>query len=345
MKTILVLFGGCSPEYGVSLQSAHAVVGHMDREAYTPLLVGITRAGEWLYYTGPLDRIAGDTWQEAECVPCTLALDRGRRQLLLLDGSGRRLSFDGAFPVLHGKNGEDGTLQGLLELAGVPVIGCGALSGALCMDKDRAHKLAALAGVDCPRGVVFDGTAAPGALEEAAERLGYPLFVKPVRAGSSYGITKVTAPEQLERAVRAALVHDREVLLEETVSGFEVGCAVLGNEELTVGLVDEIQLSGGFFDFTEKYTLKTSAIHCPARIPAERAEGVREAARRVYRALDCRCFARVDFFLTDDGRLLFNEVNTIPGFTAHSRYPSMMKGIGLDFSALVDRLIALGLEP
>ena len=120
---------------------------------------------------------------------------------------------------------------------------------------------------------------------------------------------------------------------------------MLGNEELTVGLVDEIQLSGGFFDFIEKYTLKTSAIHCPARIPAERAEGVREAARRVYRALDCRGFARVDFFLTDDGRLLFNEVNTIPGFTAHSRYPSMMKGIGLDFSALVDRLIALGLEP
>ena len=134
-------------------------------------------------------------------------------------------------------------------------------------------------------------------------------------------------------------------MLEEAVSGFEVGCAVLGNEELTVGLVDEIQLSGGFFDFIEKYTLKTSAIHCPARIPAERAEGVREAARRVYRALDCRGFARVDFFLTDDGRLLFNEVNTIPGFTAHSRYPSMMKGIGLDFSALVDRLIALGLEP
>ena len=345
MKRILVMFGGCSTEYGVSLQSAHAVLSHLDGARYQPVMVGITRQGAWRYYTGPLERILADRWQDGDCVPCTLSLDRGSRQLVLLDGSGGQIPFDAALPVLHGKNGEDGTLQGLLELAGIPVAGCGTLCSALCMDKDRAHKLAALAGVDCPRGVVFDGTAAPGALEEAAERLGYPLFVKPVRAGSSYGITKVTAPEQLERAVRAALVHDREVLLEEAVSGFEVGCAVLGNEELTVGLVDEIQLSGGFFDFTEKYTLKTSAIHCPARIPAERAEGVREAARRVYRALDCRCFARVDFFLTDDGRLLFNEVNTIPGFTAHSRYPSMMKGIGLDFSALVDRLIALGLEP
>ena len=166
-----------------------------------------------------------------------------------------------------------------------------------------------------------------------------------MRAGSSFGITRVTGPEALVEAVKEALKHDREALLEEAVPGFEVGCAVLGNEELTVGLVDEIQLSQGFFDYEEKYTLKTSAIHCPARIRPEQAAAIQEAARIIYQALDCRVFARVDLFLTPEGEIYFNEVNTIPGFTAHSRYPNMMKGIGLDFPALVSRLIALGLEP
>lgn len=142
--------------------------------------------------------------------------------------------------------------------------------------------------------------------------------------------------------MEGAFRHDREVLLEEAVPGFEVGCAVLGNGELTVGLVDEIELSGGFFNFEEKYTLKTSAIHCPARIPQEKAAEIQAAAKAIYRALDCRVFARVDLFLTPEGKIVFNEVNTIPGFTSHSRYPTMMKGIGLDFSALVDRIITLG---
>ena len=342
MKTILVLFGGCSTEYAVSLQSAHAVASHMDRAAYTPLLVGITRSGQWLYYTGPLDRMEADTWQREDCIPCTLSLDRGRGELLLLDGTGTRLHFDGAFPVLHGKNGEDGTLQGLLELAGVPVIGCGALSSALCMDKVRSHQLAALAGVAVPKGTVVTRPYDPEALAEAARSIGYPLFVKPVRAGSSFGVTRLEGPEGLIPAVEGAFRHDREVLLEEAVPGFEVGCAVLGNGELTVGLVDEIELSGGFFNFEEKYTLKTSAIHCPARIPQEKAAEIQAAAKVIYRALDCRVFARVDLFLTPEGKIVFNEVNTIPGFTSHSRYPTMMKGIGLDFSALVDRIITLG---
>ena len=339
MKRILVLFGGCSTEYEVSLQSALGILSHLDRSRYTPLMVGITRQGRWLSYTGSLEDIGADRWAEGACVPCTLSLDRGERRLLLRDGSGAALPFDGALPVLHGKNGEDGTLQGLLELARVPVIGCGALSSSLCMDKDRSHKLAALAGVPVPRGAVFRRGAEPEAIRRAAEELGYPLFVKPVRAGSSFGITRVAGPEGLPRAVEEAFAHDREILLEEAVDGFEVGCAVLGTEELTVGQVDEIELSQGFFDYEEKYTLKTSAIHCPARIPPKTAERVREAAKTVYRALDCKGFARVDFFLTPAGDILFNEVNTIPGFTPHSRYPNMMKGIGLDFSTLVSRII------
>lgn len=167
----------------------------------------------------------------------------------------------------------------------------------------------------------------------------YPLFVKPVRAGSSFGITRVTGPEGLPGAAAAAFANDRELLLEEAIPGFEVGCAVLGTDELTVGAVDEIELSQGFFDFEEKYTLKTSAIHCPARIPPQKAAEIQAAAKTIYRALDCKDFARVDLFLTPEGEIVFNEVNTIPGFTAHSRYPNMMKAAGLDFTTLITCII------
>ena len=337
MKQILVLFGGCSPEYSVSLASAYGVLTHMDRSLYQPIPVGITREGAWRWYGGALEAIPEDRWQEEPaCLPCTIRLDRGGAALLLLDGSGRTLAFDGAFPLIHGSNGEDGTLQGLFELAGVPLIGCGTLSSALCMDKDRSHSLAALAGVSSPKGLVFAAGADRADIQAAADTLGYPLFVKPVRSGSSFGISRVTQPAGLLPAVEEAFGHDREVLLEEAVDGFEVGCAVLGNEEPTLGRVDEIELSGGFFDFTEKYTLKTSAIHCPARISPEKAQEIQQAAKTVYRALDCRGFARVDLFLTAGGQVLFNEVNTIPGFTAHSRYPNMMKAAGLDFTSLVE---------
>ena len=321
---ILVLFGGCSSEHEVSLQSAHGVLTHMDPERYCPIPVGITR--------------------EAACVPCTLRLDRGNRALVLLDGSGREVAFDLAFPVLHGRNGEDGTVQGALELAGVPLVGCGTLSSALCMDKDRAHKLAALAGVRVPRSRLFPEDCAFEELRTAAETLGWPLFVKPVRAGSSFGVSRVEEPAQLAPAVEAAFRHDGEILLEEAIPGFEVGCAVLGNRELTVGAVDEVELSRGFFNYTEKYTLQTSAIHCPARIAPQKAAEIRETAKVLYRALGCRGFARVDLFLTPWGEIVFNEVNTIPGFTPHSRYPAMMRAAGIPFRELVSRLIQLGAE-
>ena len=345
MQTILVLFGGCSTEYEVSLQSAHGVLQALDRSRFTPLTVGITREGRWLRYPGGLSHLETGDWQaQPDCVPCTLSLDRGDRRLLWLDGSGRSEGFDAAFPILHGKNGEDGTVQGLLELVGAPIIGCGALSSALCMDKDRAHKLAALAGVRVPRSRLFRRGAVLPQMARAAEELGYPLFVKPVRAGSSFGVSKVNTPDQLPAAVWSAFAHDREILLEEAVPGFEVGCAVLGSDELTVGAVDEIQLSQGFFDYTEKYNLITSRIYCPARISPEKAAEIQETAKTVYRALDCRVFARVDLFLTPWGEIVFNEVNTIPGFTAHSRYPGMMKAAGWDFGDLVSRLIELGVE-
>ena len=210
----------------------------------------------------PLFHLETRDWEaQPDCVPCALSLDRGDLRLLWLDGSGRSEPFDAAFPVLHGKNGEDGTVQGLLELIGAPIIGCGALSSALCMDKDRSHKLAALAGVRVPRGRLFRRGDDAGEIARAAEALGYPLFVKPVRSGSSFGVSRVAAPEHLAAAAEEAFRHDREILLEEAVPGFEVSCAILGSTALTVGAVAEFQVEGGFIDYGEKI--------CRRRDPAD----------------------------------------------------------------------------
>ena len=310
-KRIAILFGGCSPEYGVSLQSACSVITHLDREKYEPVLIGISNAGDWFQYVGEIEKIPADTWcNEEDCIP-----------------------------VLHGKNGEDGTVQGMFELAGIPVVGCGVLSSALCMDKDRAHKLVQAAGISVPQSFVLQSGGDAETAIRQAERIGYPLFVKPVRAGSSYGITKVTGQNQLPEALKLAFSYDNTVIVEECISGFEVGCAVLENDGFVVGEVDEIELENGFFDFTEKYTLKTSSIHVPARISAEKAGEIKETAKLIFKTLDCRGFARVDMFLDDTGRIVFNEVNTIPGFTSHSRFPSMMKAVNISLERVISMTI------
>lgn len=340
---IAVIFGGNSTEYEVSLQSASAVAENLSEDKYETVLIGIARDGTWYRYTGEIGRIQKDTWLvEALCVPVTVSFDADRRGFLELTEEGAHfLPVDVVFPVLHGKNGEDGTVQGIFELMQIPVVGCGTLSSALCMDKERAHRLVSLAGIAVPSAVTFTQRDREEAKRRIAETLTFPVFVKPVRAGSSFGITKVCDIRDLDEAVFLAFAHDGEVTVEEAVEGFEVGAAVLGTEELTVGRVDEIELSGGFFDYTEKYSLKTSRIHMPARIDPEMEARVQQAAKTIYRALGCSGFARVDMFLTPEGQIVFNEVNTIPGFTAHSRYPNMMKGIGLSFSDMLDMLIGL----
>ena len=344
--TLAVLFGGTSTEYEVSLQSAYSVIESLNPEKYRLILLGITRRGEWLKYDGHTGRIKDGSWdQDPCCVPAVISPDRNTRGILVLDGGkAAALPVDVAFPVLHGKNGEDGTVQGLLELAGIPCVGCGTLSSALCMDKDMAHRLVRLAGIKTPPSVVLVSPNSEAELAQQTAGLQYPLFVKPANAGSSFGITKISAPDGLASAVTAAFEHDRKVMIEEAVGGFEVGCAVLGNETLTTGEVDEIELSQGFFDYTEKYTLKSSRIHMPARLEASTARRIKQTAAVIYRALECRGFARVDLFLTPENEIVFNEVNTIPGFTPHSRYPNMLSGIGMNFQQLVEQLVELALQ-
>lgn len=346
MKKIAVLFGGCSSEYKVSLQSAYAVLSHINREKYEPVLVGITLDGNWYLYQGDWEKIPKNQWYAKEdCKPVVVLPDHKLHGLMVYGKKEPEyISLDGAFPILHGKNGEDGTVQGVLELAGIPVIGCNTMSSAIGMDKETAHKLAAAWGVKVPDSVLISDQNNCGQALYYGRKLGYPLFVKPLRAGSSFGITKVAAEEELEEALKEAFRYDKDVVMEEAIEGFEVGCAVLGTEELFLGEVDEIELSEGFFDYTEKYTLKTSNIHVPARITKEKAEAIKDTAAKIYRALGCRCFARVDMFLTPEGEIYFNEVNTIPGFTAHSRYPNMMKAAGISFGELIERLMEQAVE-
>ncbi|AJY73509.1 D-alanine--D-serine ligase VanG [Paenibacillus beijingensis] len=347
--TIGVLFGGCSTEHEVSLSSSAAVLNHLNlnREKYDIVMIGITRDGQWYRYEGEVDRIQEDSWSlHPSCTPVLLSPNRAMKGLIELVGTEYRFTpLDAVFPVLHGKNGEDGTMQGLLELSGIPFVGCDTLSSAICMDKAIAKTLVAAAGIGVPPFITV--TAGDPVFETvaAAEKLGFPLYVKPAKSGSSIGITKVYNKQELMAGIEAAHLHDSKVVIERHVDGFELGCAVLGNTPyLVMGEMDEIELAGEFFDHEEKYSLSTASIHLPARIDPNKAKEATEMALRIYRALGCSGLARVDLFLTKDGTLLFNEVNTIPGFTAKSRYPSMMREAGMNFPELLDRLVAAAVQ-
>lgn len=343
-KKLAVIFGGNSAEYQISLKSAAAVLENLNRDRFDVIPVGISQEGEWYYYTGRIEKIGENTWIEdrENLRPVVVSQSRRTKGLLeLYEGKYSVIDIDIVFPVLHGKNGEDGTVQGLFELADIPIIGCGTLSSALCMDKDKAHKIVSLAGISVPKAVTFDYSDKEKALEKIDSELRLPLFVKPVRAGSSFGITKVCERRELEAAIERAFEHDTQVIAEEAIDGFEVGCSVLGIDELVVGRADEIQLSGGFFDYEEKYERKTSKIYMPARIDADTERKIQETAVTIYRALGCSGFARVDMFCTPSGEIVFNEVNTIPGLTSRSRYPDMLKGVGLSFSEMLDKLTGL----
>lgn len=345
-KTVAVLFGGCSTEYGVSLKSAASVIDHLDESKYELVQIGITREGTWLRYGGNADGIREDRWQEhPSCIPAFLSPSREVAGIVELAGTEFRVTpVDVVFPVLHGKNGEDGTVQGLLELAGIPYVGCDTLSSAICMDKGISGQLVKAAGIDTASSITVYAEDDLYTAVKEAEPLGFPLYIKPARSGSSYGITKAYDKLELMEGIRFAFMHDTKVIVEQNITGFEVGCAVLGDAELMIAEIDEIELQGEFFDYDEKYSLISSKIHLPARIPAETADSVMEKAKVIYRVLGCSGLARVDLFIGEDGRIVFNEVNTMPGFTAASRYPNMMRASHISYPELMDRLIRLALH-
>ncbi|EDY60600.1 MULTISPECIES: D-alanine--(R)-lactate ligase [Streptomyces] len=334
-----IIFGGCSEEHPVSVKSAREVAQNLDVEKYEPFFVGITKGGDWRLCNGP------DTdWERGDHRPAVLSPDRGDRGLLVLDqGRYETITLDVVLPVLHGKLGEDGAIQGLLELSGIPYVGCDIQSSALCMDKSLAYLVASSAGIRTPS----HWTVTAGEHIDP-DRISWPVFVKPARSGPSFGVTKVSRREELLSAVETARQYDSKVLIEEVVVGSEIGCAVLGNEKgLITGQVDHIALSHGFFRIHQEDQPETgsdnSVAIVPADIPEESRSLVTEQAKALYRALGCRGLARVDMFLREDGEVVLNEVNTFPGMTSYSRYPRMMAAADLPLTEVIDRLVSLAL--
>ncbi|GAA1395555.1 D-alanine--(R)-lactate ligase VanA-Sc [Kitasatospora putterlickiae] len=334
-----VIFGGRSEEHPVSVKSAREVARNLDLEKYEPFYIGITRSGAWRLCDGP------DTeWENGDGRPVVLSPDSGVHGLLVLEQGGwSTVRLDVILPVLHGTLGEDGAMQGLLELSGVPYVGCDVQSSALCMDKSLTYAVAGSAGIATPDfwTVAVDETVDPALLT-------FPVFVKPARSGSSFGVTKVSAPEELPGAVETARQYDSKVLIEAAVVGSEIGCAILGNgSELVVGELDRIALSQGFFRIHQELSPETGSDNSiaivPADIPEESRLVVQETAKAVYRALGCRGLSRVDMFLKEDGEVVLNEVNTFPGLTSYSRYPRMMSAAGLPLSEVIDKAVSLAL--
>jgi D-alanine--(R)-lactate ligase len=333
-----IVFGGCSEEHPVSVKSAREVAAGLDLERYEPHYIGITEDGAWRLCDGP-----GPGWEAGH--PAVLSPDRAAPGLLVLEGGQyKTIRLDVVVPVLHGKLGEDGAIQGLLELSGIPYAGCDVQSSALCMDKTLTYLVVGAAGIAVPAHWSVDADE-----KIDAETLPYPVFVKPARSGSSFGVTKATGEAELAGAMATARRYDSKVLIEEAVAGSEIGCAVLGNgSALFAGEVDRVALSHGFFRIHQEDAPETgsenSSFIVPADIPAESRALVQETAKAIYRALGCRGLARVDLFLKADGTVVLNEVNTMPGLTSYSRYPRMMAASGLPLAEVLDRMIALALE-
>src|ERR671930_825518 len=334
-----IIFGGCSEEHPISVKSAQEVATHLDTTKYEPFYIGITKSGAGRLCDGP---DAG--WENGSGRPAVLSPDRNVHGLMVLEqGRYETIDLDLVLPVLHGKLGEDGAIQGLLELSGIPYAGCDVQSSALCMDKSLAYIVARSAGIATPN----FWTVTPGE-DVDADQLAYPVFVKPARSGSSFGVTKVSRREELQSAVQTARQYDSKVVIEEAVVGSEVGCAIHGNDlDLFAGEVDQIALSDGFFRIHQEREPErgsdNATVIVPANISADSRSLVQETAKAVYRALGCSGLARVDMFLTDDGQVVLNEVNSLPGMTSYSRYPRMMAAAGLPFADVIDRIVSLTL--
>jgi len=334
-----IVFGGCSEEHSVSVKSAQEVAKNLAAERYEPFWIGITRGGAWKLCDGP-----GEDWDVGGTRPAMLSPDRSVHGLVVLaQGGYETIRLDLVLPVLHGRLGEDGAMQGLLELSGIPYVGCDIQSSALCMDKSLAYIVAGSAGISTPK---FWIDTASETVDP--DQLPYPVFVKPARSGSSFGVSKVSRKEELASALEAARRYDSKVLIEEAVIGSEIGCAILGNEpDLMAGEVDRIALSHGFFRIHQESEpergSENSTPIVPADIAAESRSLVQQTAKAIYRALGCRGLARVDMFLKEDGTVVLNEVNTFPGLTSYSRYPRMMAAAGSPLAEVIDRTVSLAL--
>ncbi len=348
---VLVLFGGASSEHEVSCRSAAMVINSIDSARFEVVKIGITKKGHWLYYPDGTERLLDGSWEfYPDCLPAFISPDSSHGGIFICEEGGafRRQKIDVVFPVLHGKNGEDGTLQGLLSIAGIPFVGSKTISSAACMDKYITNVLTEKAGVPhCKYMLVnrFELPLSEDKITEIIDTLKLPLFVKPACAGSSVGVNRVTSKSELLSALLTAAAHDNKILLEEGIDGIELECAVLGTDPAFASAIGEIVPGDSFYSYDDKYSNDNPEQYIPARITDDVRNKIQDYAVKVFKTLDCRGLARVDFFLRNsDGEILLNEINTLPGFTSISMYPKLMEYSGIDNKELLTQLIDLALK-
>ncbi|MEG2295899.1 MAG: D-alanine--D-alanine ligase family protein [Oscillospiraceae bacterium] len=348
-KTVAVIFGGVSNEYFVSLRSAASVLENISKQRYNICMLGITQAGVWYEYTGDVANIVADTWlQSGNVTPAFIVPDRSIGGYIRLENQqAQRVSIDIAFPVMHGKNAEDGTMQGLLELSGIAYVGCNVSASTLCMDKEYTHRVLDQAGIQTAKWLKLskqDWQHSNDTESFVSSTLSYPVFVKPANAGSSVGVSKAMNYTQLCTSLELAFIHDKKVIIEGALLGKEVECAVLGNENPKASSIGEIAPTHDIYDYEAKYINDTANLYIPARIPVDAAQKIKEIAILAYKTLGCSGLSRVDFFLCDTGEIILNEINTMPGFTSISMYPKLFIHDGITYPDLIDALLTFALQ-
>ena len=349
--SVCILFGGVSPEHEVSLRSAESVLNNIDKEKYHVFPVGITKKGDWILFTGSdYSMLPTGEWESFEGNRrAAISPVRGQGLLSFEGDCVVRERIDGVFPVLHGENGEDGAVQGLLQLAGIPYVGPHVAASAVAMDKTLTKLVVDQAQIPQAAWQLVRSGELTNRMERVLNvlenRFGYPMFVKPAGTGASVGVSKAHDRQELEAALRAAAAYDSKILVEEFIDGKEIEVAVMGNDSPMASVCGEIDSGVEFYDYDAKYITDTSTAYVPARIDEETAEQVREWAVKAYSALGCQGLSRVDFFVTrQDNRVVFNEINTLPGFTSISMYPKLFAASGVPYSQLIDQLLDLAME-
>lgn len=355
-----IIFGGKSAEHEVSLMSATSIIRAIDKEKYNVIPIGITKEGNWMIYNGPIEKIENGEWEgisnkllhdkPKENVFSIIPIGKKENQMQGVVPPGLEKKIDVVFPVLHGPYGEDGTIQGLLEMADIPYVGAEVLSSAMCMDKVYAKKMFELEGLNVVEYFVALRHKLKTHMDDYVkiieEQFSYPVFIKPVNLGSSVGITKARSRDELIQGLNEAAKHDRKILIEKNINCREIECGVLGNDNPKASVVGEIVPSNEFYDYKAKYFDDgKSKLIIPAGIPKDKSDEIRKMALTAYKALGCAGLARVDFFLEKEtNEVYINEINTMPGFTKYSMYPLLWQETGVSYNELVDKLIQLALE-
>ena len=349
--SVCILFGGMSPEHDVSLRSAESVLNNIDHSKYNVIPMGITREGKWIIFGGKdYSELPAGTWlnNPANCRG-SISPVRGEGLFRFEEDCVVRERIDVVFPVMHGENCEDGAIQGLLQLAGIPYVGPHVAASAVSMDKTLTKLVVDQAGIPQAAWHLVRKNEVKSHMDSVIAALEakfqYPMFVKPAGTGSSVGVSKAANREALDKALHEAAKFDEKILVEEFINGREIEVAVMGNSSPVASCCGEIDSGAEFYDYEAKYVTDTSTAYIPARISEEVEEQVRELAVQVYSAIGCQGLSRVDFFVTyEDNRIVFNEINTLPGFTSISMYPKLFDASGIPYSQLIDQLLELALE-